>query len=71
MHQVTDTSHPLQTIEDPNGVPYISVIDEGQTIKIQLHTYEYDVTPLRPIFLVLDKRALPRLIEILNDVTKG
>jgi hypothetical protein len=62
MRQATDQSHPLHTISDPNGNPYISVIDVDQTVRIQLHNYD----DLGRYHLVLDKKCLPQLIDILR-----
>lgn len=60
-------SHPLYTISTPNGTPYISVIDEKETIRIQLHKYDNDYP--RGIFLTLDKKALPELVSILSTIS--
>lgn len=57
---------PLYTISSPSGEPYISVISEDSTIRLQLHSYDKEFT--RPVFLHLDKRAIPELILILERV---
>ena len=60
-----DQALPLKTIYQPNGKPYISVVDEEKQIRIQLH--QYDLTDR--IYLALDKRAIPELIEILQGIS--
>lgn len=60
-----DRALPLHTITDPNGDPYISIIEEKETIRLQLHNYD----DIRPIFLVIDKRAVPTLINTLGKVS--
>ena len=60
----SETVNPLYTITDDNERPYVSVIDEQLTIRIQLHHYD----DVHPTFLVLDKRALPELIHILSMI---
>lgn len=59
-----DKALPLHTISAPNGSPYISIIEEETTIRIQLHSYD----KIHPTFLVLDKKAIPELIEILQKL---
>lgn len=59
-----DTALPLHTIYEPSGKPYVSIIDEGETIKIQLHRYDSEFR--NRIFLTLDKKALPDLIKALE-----
>ena len=49
-----DKALPLHTVTDPNGDPYISIIEDGEIIRMQLH---YDDITARPIFLTIDKRA--------------
>lgn len=58
-------SRPMKTIYQPNGNPYLSIIDEEKTVRIQLH--HYDITK-RPIFLTLDKRCIPELIRALESM---
>lgn len=62
-----DKALPLHTIYQPNGNPYISIIEEEKTIRVQLHSYDKDFK--HPIHLSLDKRALPNLIEILQGIS--
>jgi hypothetical protein len=69
MRQATDASHPLHTIYTPNGDPYLSIIDEETIIKVQLHSYD-DITK-RGVFLTIDKKAIPQLINILEKVING
>jgi hypothetical protein len=59
-------SHPLYSINEPNGKLYLSVVDAGTIAKIQLHRYDKDFT--RGLFLDIDKRAIPDLIEILQKI---
>lgn len=61
-----DQALPLKTIYQPNGNPYISVVDDEKTIRVQLHNYDEGFK--QPLFLVLDKRALPELIQILQEI---
>ena len=63
---MSDEVVPLYTIEDSEGKPYISVIDEGNQIKLQLH--KYDLELFRPIYLTIDKRALPALVATLASI---
>jgi hypothetical protein len=43
----TDETTPLYTIEDAEGNPYLSIIDEDTQIRLQLH--KYDVELFRPV----------------------
>ena len=56
-----DKTFPMKTINKPDGSPYISVIDEGETFAIQLHRYDR-------VCVTLDKKALPQLIEYLKEL---
>ena len=49
--------NPVQ-INTTNGYPYISIHDKNQTFNIQLHRYN-------DVYLNLDKKVLPELIEAL------
>ena len=60
-------SHPLYFIYDSSGKLYLSVIDAGDLAKIQLHRYDKDFT--RGLFLDIDKRAIPELIETLKKLS--
>ena len=60
-------SHPLYSIYDSSGNLYLSVIDAGAMAKIQLHRYDKDFT--RGLFLDIDKRAIPDLIETLKKLS--
>ena len=51
------------TINDPTGKPYLTLLDTGDTIKIQLHSYD----DIGPFYLNLDKRSLPELIRTLEQ----
>lgn len=59
-------SHPLYSIYDSSGKLYLSVVDAGEIAKLQLHRYDKDFT--RGLFLDMDKRAIPDLIEILQKI---
>jgi hypothetical protein len=48
------------------GTPYITVIDNGKTFDLQLH--KYDSVMSSPVLISLDKRVLPKLIVILQDL---
>jgi hypothetical protein len=52
------------TINDPNGKPYISVNDLESSIMIHLHAYDP-----KEVNLVLDKRCIPELVDILKEFT--
>lgn len=54
-------SWPAKTINTPSGEPYISVIDQGETVALQLHRYGR-------VVLTLDKKAIPELIEHLKEL---
>jgi hypothetical protein len=43
--------------------PYLSVIDSGNMIKIQIHAYD----DIGPFYLNIDKRAIPNLITQLEQ----
>ena len=65
MKSPEDKALPLHTITDPNGRPYISIIEEEKTIRLQLHNYD----DIYPLFLTIDKRAVPTLINTLGKVS--
>ena len=58
-------SHPMKTINDTTGNTYMSIIDLGTTVRIQLHPNLVDRTK----FINIDKRAVAELISILTDYT--
>ena len=62
-----DKALPLHTVTDPKGNPYVSIIEDGDLVRIQFHKYDdiYD----RGIFAVIDKRAVPPLINALGKVS--
>lgn len=62
-----DRALPLHTIYDPEGKPYISIIEEERTIRMQLHSYDNDFP--RGIYMVIDKRAVHHLINALGKVS--
>jgi hypothetical protein len=66
MHQVTDQSHPLHTIEDPNGNPHLSIIDEGNKFTILSHPDWYDIATKRPHSVTIDKKYITELVGILR-----
>jgi len=53
----------MNTINGPTGLPYLSVIDSKDTVKLQLHAYD----DIGPYYLTIDKRALPDLIRTLEQ----
>jgi len=59
-----DRALPLYTINDPKGNPYISVVDDGDLVRIQLHRYD----SVHPIYLNIDRRAVPELITALSKL---
>lgn len=54
-------SLPMKTINTPDGTPYISVIDAGETFSIQMHRYGR-------VVVNLDKKVIPELIEHLMEL---
>jgi hypothetical protein len=46
----------------PTDKQYLSVIDSGNMIKIQIHAYD----DIGPFYLHIDKRAIPDLITQLE-----
>jgi hypothetical protein len=58
-------SLPLYSVYDPNGKPYLSVIPDANTVRIQLHEYDQY---MRPVFLTLDRRSIPELIKALENI---
>jgi hypothetical protein len=57
----------VHTINQPNGKPYISIIEEEAIIKLHLHTYDNNFDS--PIYLSIDKRAVHHLINALGKVS--
>lgn len=52
------------TINDPNGKPYISIIEQESLLEIRLHAYDP-----KEVNLVLDKRCIPELVELMKKYT--
>lgn len=52
------------TIYSPNKQPYITVNDLESSIRIRLHAYDP-----KEVNLVLDKRCIPELVELLQEYT--
>lgn len=65
--KIKDKALPMTTINGPTGKPYVSVIDDGSTVSIQLHTYDNSFP--HGIFLNLDKRCLSELSNILKTLS--
>ena len=63
---IQDAALPMKSIYDPRGELYLSVIDAGETVRIQLH--RYDLTFKHPLFLTIDKRSLTELIQALESM---
>lgn len=61
-----DKAIPLHTIYAPNGDPYLSVAHDEKIVRVQLHSY--DGTFKAPIYLNIDRRAIPELIKALEQV---
>jgi hypothetical protein len=57
---------PLHTINGPSGRPYLSIADRETTISMRIH--HYDDIYQRGIFLHIDKRAIPKMIAILEKI---
>lgn len=53
-----------QTIYTPSGEKYITLSLESETIRIRLHRYEETFS--KPVFLVLDRKAIPEIMEFLE-----
>lgn len=60
-----DKALPLHTIYAPNGDPYVSVVHDVEIVRIQLHNY--DGSFKAPIYLNIDRRAIPELIKALSQ----
>ena len=56
----------MNIINDTAGKPYLSVIDNEYTVKIQLHSYD----DIGPFYLTLDKRSLAELSNILKTFSR-
>ena len=56
----------MNTINGPTGKRYLSVLDAGDTVKIQLHSYD----DIGPFYLTLDKRSLAELSNILKQYSR-
>ena len=56
-------SLPMKTINTTDGMPYISLIDEGETFSIQLHRYSR-------VVVNLDKKVIPEMIKHLVEMKK-
>ena len=56
----------MNIINGPTGDPYLSVIDNEDTVKIQLHSYDN----IGPFYLSIDKRCLPELSNILKEYAR-
>lgn len=56
----------MATINQPNGEPYLTITDDENLVKIEMHAY----TKQRAgkVFFVVDKRCLPELIEELSAI---
>lgn len=53
---------PMITINAESGQPYVSVIDAGPVIAIQLHDF------ISPVVIHLDKKCIPELIQALKKM---
>lgn len=51
-------------INEPSTKPYITVVDEGQTIAFRFDYYNYK----KDARFHIDKRCLPDLIKILEEI---
>lgn len=61
-----DKAIPLHTIYAPNGDPYLSVAHDTDIVRIQLHSYDKSFN--QPIYLNIDRRAIPELIKALEQI---
>ena len=54
----------MATINQPNGEPYLTITDDENLVKIEMHSY----TKQRAgkVFFVVDKRCFSELIEALS-----
>jgi hypothetical protein len=53
---------PMETIYDPNGKPYISVVNQNGIFSIQLHQYTSRVV------VTFDKAVIGPLVDALNRI---
>ena len=58
----------VATINQPNGEPYLTIVDDESVVKIEMHAYSKQRAG--KVFFVVDKRCLPELIEHLTEVMK-
>ena len=65
-NKIEDEALPMYTIKEPNGKDYLSVIDAGQIIRMQIHKYDH----IHPVYFQFDKRAIPELIEKLKEYAR-
>ena len=56
----------MKTIYEPNGKPYLTIMDSGPLVKIQMHSYDEDFKD--KIFFTIDKRAIPEIIKALQSL---
>ena len=54
-----------EMIKEPNGKPYLSITEKDNQLRIRLHSYDEDFP--KGIYLTIDKRAIPALIEELKE----
>ena len=62
-----DKALPLHTVYDPNGNPYVSISEDENLVRIQFHKYDDEFS--RGIYAIIDKRAVPSLINALGKVS--
>lgn len=53
-----------QTIYTPSGEKYITLSLESETIRIRLHRYDESLG--KPVYLVLDRKAIPEMMNFLE-----
>ena len=59
----------MATINQPSGEPYLTITDDENLVKIEIHAYSKQRAG--KVFFVIDKRCLPELINSLEEIKDG
>lgn len=58
----------MVTINHPNGQPYLTITNDENLVKIEMHAYTKQRSG--KVFFVVDKRCLPELIKELSKLNE-
>jgi len=58
----------VATIFEPNGQPYLTIIDDEKVVKIQM--CQYIKNKVGNFYFVIDKRCLSQLIDALKIIER-